>query len=181
MRYDFGDAGYATPHSPKDIATDTILLRVGAGVQVWRFGRRRGDLAPRRRSRRRKRADDFGGRPHPRDSGQDLLDREPVHVLGEARDRVLGDDDCVIVLPALARGRLDAEIGRDARQYDGADPASAQLEIEFGAVECAPLPLLDEDVGAKRADFGREIDSYAITQGRPLLAAEMERELLARL
>ena len=32
-----------------------------------------------------------------------------------------------------------------------------------------------------RADFGRDIDSYAVTQGRPLLAAEMERELLARL
>jgi 2-oxoglutarate ferredoxin oxidoreductase subunit alpha len=32
-----------------------------------------------------------------------------------------------------------------------------------------------------RAEFVREIDSYAITQGRPLLAAEMERELLSRL
>jgi 2-oxoglutarate ferredoxin oxidoreductase subunit alpha len=32
-----------------------------------------------------------------------------------------------------------------------------------------------------RAEFGRKIDSYAVTQGRPLLAAEMERELLERL
>jgi 2-oxoglutarate ferredoxin oxidoreductase subunit alpha len=32
-----------------------------------------------------------------------------------------------------------------------------------------------------RAEFGREIDSYAVTQGRPLLAAEMEHELLERL
>ncbi|HZL55221.1 MAG TPA: 2-oxoacid:acceptor oxidoreductase subunit alpha [Solirubrobacteraceae bacterium] len=32
-----------------------------------------------------------------------------------------------------------------------------------------------------RAEFGRELDSYAVTQGRPLLAAEMERELLERL
>ena len=32
-----------------------------------------------------------------------------------------------------------------------------------------------------RAEFAREIESYAITQGRPLLAAEMERELLNRL
>jgi 2-oxoglutarate ferredoxin oxidoreductase subunit alpha len=32
-----------------------------------------------------------------------------------------------------------------------------------------------------RAEYGREIDSYAVTQGRPLLAAEMERELLERL
>jgi 2-oxoglutarate ferredoxin oxidoreductase subunit alpha len=32
-----------------------------------------------------------------------------------------------------------------------------------------------------RAEFARDIDSYAITQGRPLLAAEMERELLGRL
>jgi 2-oxoglutarate ferredoxin oxidoreductase subunit alpha len=32
-----------------------------------------------------------------------------------------------------------------------------------------------------RAEFGREIDSYAVTQGRPLLAAEMEREMLNRL
>jgi 2-oxoglutarate ferredoxin oxidoreductase subunit alpha len=32
-----------------------------------------------------------------------------------------------------------------------------------------------------RAEFAREIESYAVTQGRPLLAAEMERELLERL
>ena len=32
-----------------------------------------------------------------------------------------------------------------------------------------------------RAEFVRELDSYAITQGRPLLAAEIERELLSRL
>jgi 2-oxoglutarate ferredoxin oxidoreductase subunit alpha len=32
-----------------------------------------------------------------------------------------------------------------------------------------------------RAEYGRQIDSYAVTQGRPLLAAEMERELLERL
>ncbi|HEY1778000.1 MAG TPA: 2-oxoacid:acceptor oxidoreductase subunit alpha [Solirubrobacteraceae bacterium] len=32
-----------------------------------------------------------------------------------------------------------------------------------------------------RAEYGREIDSYAITQGRPLLAAEMEHQLLERL
>jgi 2-oxoglutarate/2-oxoacid ferredoxin oxidoreductase subunit alpha len=32
-----------------------------------------------------------------------------------------------------------------------------------------------------RAEFAREIESYAVTQGRPLLAAEMERELLDRL
>jgi len=32
-----------------------------------------------------------------------------------------------------------------------------------------------------RAEYTREIDSYAVTQGRPLLAAEMERELLERL
>jgi 2-oxoglutarate ferredoxin oxidoreductase subunit alpha len=32
-----------------------------------------------------------------------------------------------------------------------------------------------------RAEYGREIDSYAVTQGRPLLAAEMEHQLLERL
>ena len=32
-----------------------------------------------------------------------------------------------------------------------------------------------------RAEFARDLDSYAVTQGRPLLAAEMERELLSRL
>jgi 2-oxoglutarate ferredoxin oxidoreductase subunit alpha len=32
-----------------------------------------------------------------------------------------------------------------------------------------------------RAEYARDIESYAITQGRPLLAAEMERELLCRL
>ena len=32
-----------------------------------------------------------------------------------------------------------------------------------------------------RAEFARDIESYAVTQGRPLLAAEMERELVNRL
>ena len=32
-----------------------------------------------------------------------------------------------------------------------------------------------------RAEFARDIDSYAVTQGRPLLAAEIEQELLNRL
>ena len=32
-----------------------------------------------------------------------------------------------------------------------------------------------------RAEFGREVESYAVTEGRPLMAAEMERELLKRL
>jgi len=32
-----------------------------------------------------------------------------------------------------------------------------------------------------RAEFARDIDSYAVSEGRPLLAAEMERELLDRL
>jgi 2-oxoglutarate ferredoxin oxidoreductase subunit alpha len=32
-----------------------------------------------------------------------------------------------------------------------------------------------------RSEFLKEIDSYAVTQGRPLLAAEMEREILSRL
>ena len=32
-----------------------------------------------------------------------------------------------------------------------------------------------------RAEFLRDIDSYAVSEGRPLLAAEMERELLNRL
>ena len=32
-----------------------------------------------------------------------------------------------------------------------------------------------------RGEFLRELDSYAVTQGRPLLAAEIEREILSRL
>jgi 2-oxoglutarate ferredoxin oxidoreductase subunit alpha len=32
-----------------------------------------------------------------------------------------------------------------------------------------------------RAELGRELDSYAVTAGRPLLAAEMERELIKRI
>jgi hypothetical protein len=32
-----------------------------------------------------------------------------------------------------------------------------------------------------RGEFVRELDSYAVTQGRPLFAAEIEREILSRL
>ena len=32
-----------------------------------------------------------------------------------------------------------------------------------------------------RSEFVLELESYAVTQGRPLLAGEMEREILGRL
>ena len=32
-----------------------------------------------------------------------------------------------------------------------------------------------------RGEFRRDIDSYAVTQGRPLLAAELEAQMLERL
>ena len=41
--------------------------------------------------------------------------------------------------------------------------------------------ILRQLVRLLRAEFLRDINSYAVTQGRPLLAAEMERELLLRL
>lgn len=52
----------------------------------------------------------------------------------------------VAVLVGGAGAGLDADAGGDAGQHDLGDPAAAQLQVEVGAVEGAPVPLGDGDV-----------------------------------
>ena len=65
---------------------------------------------------------------------------------GQVGHRVGGEGDVVAVFVGGAGGRLDADAGRDTGQHDLGDAAAAQVDVEVGAVERAPVPLGDDDV-----------------------------------
>src|SRR5208337_1975644 len=73
-----------------------------------------------------------------RDSRQDVLHREIVQLAGSARGYVLRDDDLVAAFPRVACRRFDAEVGGDPAEDDGPHTASAELKVQFGAVERPP-------------------------------------------
>jgi 2-oxoglutarate ferredoxin oxidoreductase subunit alpha len=59
-------------------------------------------------------------------------------------------------------------------------PNTAEVVARFPRVLVAEMND-GQLVRLLRAELGRELDSYAVTAGRPLLAAEMERELISRI
>ena len=103
---------------------------------------------------RRERGDDFRRRANAGEARQDLFDGEAVQLIVEAARGILGDDDGIVPEPGIAGGRFDAEIGRNPAENDGRDAATAELQVEFGAEEGAPLPLGDGEIGRERGDFG---------------------------
>src|SRR5207248_1907102 len=88
---------------------------------------------------------------------EDLLQAVAVRRLVEVGDRVGGDRDVIAVFMGGAGGGLDADAGGDARQHDLGDTAAAQLQIQAGAVEGAPVLLADGDVGGLPVEFGDEL------------------------
>ena len=79
---------------------------------------------------------------------------------------VLGEHDVVAQLPRVARGRFHADRRRDAGQHDGPDAAAAQLQVQLGAVERAPLALQDVDVAGLRA-AAPAVSSSQLAGGAP--------------
>ncbi len=72
---------------------------------------------------------------------------------GTRAHRVLDEHDVVRTLVRVARGRLDAIVGRDPAQDDRPHPPAAELQVELGSVERSPLALLHDDV----ARFGPQL------------------------
>ena len=64
-----------------------------------------------------------------------------------------GERDVVAVLVGGAGGGFHADAGGDARQHDLGDTAAAQLDVETGAVEGAPVALGDGDVAGVAGQF----------------------------
>lgn len=54
---------------------------------------------------------------------------------------IFGNHQLVAVFPRVTRGGLYADVSRDTRQHDAFNATTAQLEIQIGAVERAPLAL----------------------------------------
>lgn len=70
---------------------------------------------------------------------------------------VLHQDLMVAAFVGVAGGGFDADVGGDAAENDGLDGATAQLQVQFGAVKGAPLMLGDEEVAGLRPDFGNDL------------------------
>lgn len=80
------------------------------------------------------------------DLREDILNREVMKVGGAGGCHVLDEDDVIGQFPCAPRGGLDAVVGRDAAQHDRVDPSPAELEVEVGAGEGAPVAFEDDDV-----------------------------------
>ena len=116
--------------------------------------------------------DDFGGRAHSAHRRQDVRHRVCVQHLG-ARGHGVGDEDLLVAaLEGGARRRLDAEVGRDAREDDRLDGATAEMHLEVGAVERIRLMLRDDDVARltielrdELTEIGRRVERRAWVVG----------------
>ena len=53
--------------------------------------------------------------------------------------RIFRDHQVKAQLPGVTGGGFHTDIGGDPAQNNRVDPATAQLELQVGAVECAPL------------------------------------------
>jgi hypothetical protein len=70
---------------------------------------------------------------------------------------VLGKDLFKAALVGVAGRAFDAERGGDAAEDDGREAATAQLEFEIGAVECAPLALEDDKIVGLAIEFRNQL------------------------
>jgi len=96
---------------------------------------------------------------------------------------VLGWGSSWGTLRAAVRRLRDAGRPIAHAHFHNLNPLPANTGEVLGAFKRVLVAEMNDGqlVKVLRAEFARDIDSYAVTQGRPLLAAEMERELLARL
>ncbi len=106
------------------------------------------------------------------------LDADP-----DAELLVLGWGSSYGTLRAAVRRLRDAGRPIAHAQFHNLNPLPANTGEVLGRFKRVLVAEMNDGqlVKVLRAQFPREIDSYAVTQGRPLLAAEMERELLNRL
>ena len=75
-----------------------------------------------------------------------MPDSHAVQFLRDAGTSILDQKHVIAVLPSLARRRFDAEIGRDPAEHNRANAPPPELQVEFGAVEGAPLVLGNDKV-----------------------------------
>ena len=81
----------------------------------------------------------------------DVLQRRLVELRREATATVVDEHDVVVVHEAVAGGRLDAAVRRDARHDEDSAAGAAQDEVEVGTDESAVAVLLHDGLTAARA------------------------------
>jgi 2-oxoglutarate ferredoxin oxidoreductase subunit alpha len=136
-----------------------------------------------------------GGISYEADNHQFMTDQRRERIAGiEVAPLVLdADDDAELLVLGWGSsfGTLRAAVRRLREagkpiahaQFHNLNPLPANTAEVLGRYKRVLVAEMNDGqlVRVLRAEFGREIESYAVTQGRPLLAAEMERELLERL
>jgi 2-oxoglutarate ferredoxin oxidoreductase subunit alpha len=107
-----------------------------------------------------------------------VVDADP-----DAEVLVLGWGSSYGTLRAAVRRLRDAGRPIAHAQFHNLNPLPANTGEVLGRFKRVLVAEMNDGQLVKllRAEFARDIDSYAVSQGRPLLAAEMERELLDRL
>lgn len=68
---------------------------------------------------------------------------------------IFSDDQVKTQLPGIAGGGFDADVGGDAAENNGVDPAAAQLKLKVGAIERAPLAFGHFDIALLLTQRGR--------------------------
>lgn len=79
---------------------------------------------------------------------------------------VFGEEEGVAVFPGGAGGGFDAHVGGDSAQHDGGDAATAELEVEVGAVESTPLVFEDDQVAGLGEAIGKFAEFFGEAAGR---------------
>src|ERR1035437_3629513 len=107
-----------------------------------------------------KRGQHFFSAPDPSDAREERRNRVGVFGRLARGHRVFDEYLLVAPLEGIAGRALDADAGRDPAQDDCVDTSAAELQVQLGAVEGAPLAFRDEDVGglpSKLRDYLRPI------------------------
>lgn len=98
--------------------------------------------------------EDFVGFSYAGEAGEDFLEDEVVGFGVSGSAGVFDDNESEAETCALARGGFDADVGGDAGENDGVDPALLEDLFEVGAGESSPVTLGDEDIAGLEASFG---------------------------
>src|ERR1035441_6185113 len=103
------------------------------------------------------RGDNLIGRAYAAHSGKDALHAVGMAFARRAGHRILGKNQLVAAFVGVARRALHAELGGDAADHNRREAATAELQVEIGAVERAPLALQNHNVARLLIELGNQL------------------------
>ncbi|MNE73549.1 hypothetical protein D3C80_1695690 [compost metagenome] len=99
------------------------------------------------------RSKDLTGAAHTGNTREDIVEGELVHLGTVGAAHVFGDHQLIAMFPGRTSGRLHANIGGDTAQHHRFDTPTAQLQVQIGAIECAPLTFGDQHIAVLYRQF----------------------------